>query len=607
MSVAFDEKTKFGERAEIEVADDGQPKTSAMAARRMSRRGSVLNTTAAPPPDNVLVNSDRAYSVVAENLPDFADLHDEMRENTNKEVSLGFFKGLKTYPTAAAWSVILSSSIIMEGYDTALLGSFFAYPSFNRDFGSRLPSGEFQVSAQWQAGLMNGAQAGSMLGLALNGIMCDLIGFRKTYFIALVMMTGAIFLSFFASGSIPILMAGQVLSGVPWGMFQTLSVAYASEVCPVCLRGYLTTYANLCWVIGQLLSMGILRGMLSMEGQWGYRIPFALQWIFPPPLFIALIWAPESPWWLVRQGRMDEAAKVVKRLMSKKEAADPQNISNKLAEMKLTNEHEKALSAGTQYWDCFKGIDLRRTEVATVTWACQNLCGSAFMAYSTYFYKQAGLPTERAFDFSIGQYALGFIGTIGSWVLMSYWGRRSLYMIGLAVLCLILLGIGGAGFAPPNATIIQTKRAEGIEVRINKGASWAVGSLLLVYTLIYDFTVGPVCYAIVAETSSTRLRQKTIVLARMLYNVVGIINNFLIPAQLNPGAWNWGSKAALFWSGICFLCVIWCYFRLPETKDRTYNELTILFENKISARKFKGTKVDAFRSKSIAVQQGMEA
>ena len=50
--------------------------------------------------------------------------------------------------------------------------------------------------------------------------------------------------------------------------------------------------------------------------------------------------------------------------MSKKESHDEQTIQNKISEMKLTNEHEKALSAGTQYWDCFKGIDLRRTEVA---------------------------------------------------------------------------------------------------------------------------------------------------------------------------------------------------------------------------------------------------
>lgn len=52
------------------------------------------------------------------------------------------------------------------------------------------------------------------------------------------------------------------------GVFQTLTTAYASEVAPVPLRPYLTTYVNLCWVIGQLIASGVLRGVLSLEGQW---------------------------------------------------------------------------------------------------------------------------------------------------------------------------------------------------------------------------------------------------------------------------------------------------------------------------------------------------
>jgi SP family general alpha glucoside:H+ symporter-like MFS transporter len=71
--------------------------------------------------------------------------------------------------------------------------------------------------------------------------------------------------------------------------------------------------------------------------------------------------------------------------------------------MVTTNELEKALESGTGYWDCFKGIDLRRTEIVCVTWSIQNLCGSAFMGYSTYFYEQAGLPTVDAFDMSMAQ------------------------------------------------------------------------------------------------------------------------------------------------------------------------------------------------------------
>lgn len=118
-----------------------------------------------------------------------------------------------------------------------------------------------------------------------------------------------------------------------------------------------------------------------------------------------------------------------------------------------------------------------------------------------------------------------------------------MYLRYLIVLVVLLIGIGDAGFAPANDIIVQTKRAidpaapsaGAAEVRVNVAASWAVGSLLLVFTLVYNITVGRICYAVVAEFFPTRLRQRTIVVARMVYNVCGVMNNFLLPAQLNPG------------------------------------------------------------------------
>lgn len=57
-------------------------------------------------------------------------------------------------------------------------------------------------------------------------------------------------------------------------------------------------------------------------------------------------------------------------------------------------------------------------------------------------------------------------------------------------------------------------------------------------------------------------------------------------------AWNWGAKAGLFYAGTNLLCNIWCWFRLPETKDRTFGEIDLLFDNHVPARKFKYTKVN---------------
>lgn len=57
----------------------------------------------------------------------------------------------------------------------------------------------------------------------------------------------------------------------------------------------MTSWVNICWVLGGLLSTGILRGLLNINSEWGYRIPFALQWLWPIPVVIATLLCPESP------------------------------------------------------------------------------------------------------------------------------------------------------------------------------------------------------------------------------------------------------------------------------------------------------------------------
>lgn len=159
--------------------------------------------------------------------------------------------------------------------------------------------------------------------------------------------------------------------GLPLGVFQTLTVTYASEVTPVVLRCYLTTYVNLCWVIGQFIASGVVKGMFETRSdQWMFRIPWAIQWVWPVPILVGVILAPESPWWLVRKDRVEEAKHSLKRL------AQPDhnvNFDETIAMMIHTNELEKDISAGTSYLDCFKGVDLRRTEISCGVWMCQNL------------------------------------------------------------------------------------------------------------------------------------------------------------------------------------------------------------------------------------------
>lgn len=81
--------------------------------------------------------------------------------------------------------------------------------------------------------------------------------------------------------------------GIPWGAFQSVSAAYASEVSPTALRPYLTTFINMCWVIGQFFAVAVNKGSVGRDDEWAYRIPFAVQWVWPVPILAALIFAPE--------------------------------------------------------------------------------------------------------------------------------------------------------------------------------------------------------------------------------------------------------------------------------------------------------------------------
>ncbi|KXG53002.1 Major facilitator superfamily domain, general substrate transporter [Penicillium griseofulvum] len=497
---------------------------------------------------------------------------------TESEHKMTLLQGIRTYPKAIGWSVLISTCIAMEGYDISLVNNFYAFPQFTRKYGELTADGSYQVPAAWQAGLSNGAYCGEIIGLLINGWASERFGYRYTIMTSLALIS--IFTAiFFTAPNIQTLLAAEILAGVPWGIFQTLTVTYASEVCPVVLRGYLTSYVNFCWGLGQLIGIGVIKSMLTRDDEWSYRIPYGLQWMWPVPLFIGIFLAPESPWWLVRKNRDEDAKKALLRLTNADRNVDF-NADETIAMIRHTTNLEEKLSDGATYFDCFKGTNLRRTEIVCLVWAIQNLSGNSFSNYSTYFLEQAGLSASNSYSFAMGQYGINMVGVFGAWLLMSFGiGRRTLYLYGLCGLCTILFLLGFLGLVP------ESHRDQG---------SLATGSLMLCWALFYQLSVGTVAYSLVAEISTRRLQIKTVVLGRVLYNVIGIICGVLTPYMLNPAAWDWSNFAGFFWGGVCFCCVVYTFFRVPETTGRTFAELDMLFEENVSARKFSSTQVEVF-------------
>jgi len=427
----------------------------------------------------------------------------------------------------------------------------------------------------------------------VSGWLSDRIGPRKTTMCFLCWMAASIFATFFAP-SLSVLAFGMAMCGVGWGSFQTMTTAYASEVVPTVLRPYVTAWVCMCWGMGILISSAVVRAVIDVQGDLAWRIPFALQWVWPVPLFLIAYFAPDSPWSCVRRDKIEEARRALQRLRQQTATSEAE-IDATLALIVHTTQLERAETVGASFLECFKGTNLRRTEINMAVWAIQILCGNAILGFAVTFLRQAGFSEENAFNVNIALSCCYLIGGVCCWFLLARYGRATIYMGGLVAMfiCLVIIGALGA---------VQTKVS---------GASLGIGVVLVICTLFNMITVGPACYPIVAEVPSGRLRYKTITLGRFVYNLTGIFSNSVTPRMIQPkaaGGWGWGPLGAgFFYAGTNLLSLIWCWFRLPETKDRTFGELDVLFEHRIPARRFKHTKADQFADfEHVEKIQGMD-
>ncbi|RKF56255.1 Maltose permease MAL31 [Erysiphe neolycopersici] len=500
-----------------------------------------------------------------------------LRRETFTERNLCTREALRSYTPALFWAVMVCMCTVMEGYDTILIPNFFAFPSFSMKYGIFNPAtNNYQLPAEWQISLGISSAISAVLGIFLNGYLVSLYGHKKVLLGSLIFLSGAITAVFMAP-NIGILCLGELLCGFPWGIIATIAPAYSSEILPLSLRGYLTTCTDLSFIIGQLIAAGTLQGLLKVNSSWSYRCAFALQWIWPVFILPILIFMPESPWHLVRTGKLEEAEKSLARLQSKDAKVD---IKETLATIIRTNALEEQIVGGATYGDCFRGTELRRTEIACVTFAGQMLCGLVFAYNATYFFQQIGLDASKSYQINFGASFISVGGLLCGWLfLLPYVGRRKIYMHGMGSLTAILFLIGFLSFAGSikSVAIFQA-------------------SLTLLWAFFFHLSIGQLGWAIPAEIGSTRLRQKTICLGRIAFYIVNIFSKIVEPYFMNPTKLNLKGYTGFFWGFSALFTTIWSFYRLPETKDRTFEDLDLLFERKVPTREFASYIIDEFSS-----------
>lgn len=284
---------------------------------------------------------------------------------------------------------------------------------------------------------------------------------------------------------------------------------------------------------------------------------------------IGLPFSVESPWYLVHRNDIDGARHALQRLYGRNT-----NIEVKLKAIQTTVAEELALPESS-WIECFQGTNLVRTGISTGVFICQHFTGIIFViSFSTYFFELAGLPTSDSFSLGVGVTACGLVGNMLSWVVISSYGRRKIFLTGMISLTICLLLIGILDVVPTNA------------------ANWTQASFTVVYCFIYQITIGSVAFVLLGEVSSPRLRAKTTALATAVQSVFGIAMNIAVPYMVNPDAGNMRGKVGFVFGSLALWATVVSFFYIPELKGRPFDEIDTMFANRVPPRKMGSYMID---------------
>ncbi|KPM36574.1 hypothetical protein AK830_g10004 [Neonectria ditissima] len=455
------------------------------------------------------------------------------------------------------------------GYEVSMIGKLFAVTPFAQQFGYEV-DGVWVVKATDQQ-LVNAASTiGLFTSAFATGIISDFMGRKRTIIVACLVCIGGVITQYFST-SIYMIFGGKLMSTLGFGLGHSLGPVFVAELAPTKMRGVCLVLINTTIVLGQWLNSLVVYSSKGYNSDMAWRIPVITQVIPPGILLIALTILPESPTWLLINGRRDDAAKSYRRFNGPKFDVDG---AIEVASAAIALEAEARKEQESSNWlEVFKGTNRRRTTIMVMVYISQQFIGVNFVSgYLTYYFRLAGLKDPLA----IGQVAnaIQLVGNIASWPLVDRFGRRPMIVGGCFTMTALLLVIGGISTIGSPAALNATV------------------AFMVIWGFLYQATLGAVAYAIGGETPSVRLRQKTYSVNIMVATAVSCLVTQVLPYLLNTDQANLGGKISFVFFGLSVPMCVYLYFCLPELKGRNYAEVQEMFENRVPARKFKTYKCD---------------
>jgi sugar porter (SP) family MFS transporter len=244
------------------------------------------------------------------------------------------------------------------GYDCIIGGPLTDTNKFQEDFGTpQDPDGKLGFTAALKGAIVCILSVGTFFGALFAPFLCDKWGRRMGIMVTCFIFAIGILVQTFA-GHIGVLMLGRAIAGFGVGLVSVMVPLYQSECVPGSRRGTMVSCYQLAITIGLFIGTIVVNFTKDMTSKGSYQIPIALQLVWSFILLVAMFFFPETPRFLIKQGKWEEAIKAKVRLSGLPE--DHPLLLDELHEIQGNLDHELSLGPGT-YAQCWQGTNFRRT------------------------------------------------------------------------------------------------------------------------------------------------------------------------------------------------------------------------------------------------------
>jgi MFS transporter, SP family, general alpha glucoside:H+ symporter len=539
-----------------------------------------MNMASSPIPDKNEVDTSIA------SIPDTESAN---KDHEDPHANLRLKEAIRQYPRLVMYIGGLSTFIILVGYDLAAIGAVASLDPFQRDFGvfDEIKDGEekYIIPAIWLSLWQAFPSVGQLFAAIAAGPLQDTIGRKKCLVIGSWITIVAVLVEFLAyKGTTQdamrgILLLGKIIQGASLALIKMTLLTYISELSPTCLRGASMAIFPSLNLVGQFLGAVVVFALNGMETETGYLIAIGLQWFFSIVPFVAAYTIPESPTYLLRINKPEEAHASIVKLFAPQN--DPDVVLKKI---RISLEEEERTSKETTYAQCFRGSNLRRTLIIIFANFLPPMFGLPLLTSASYFLQQVGMTSKYSLIFLIIGIVVGFIANTGSLWTLTHLGRRNLTIWTLVGAAIIWAAMGVAGCFD-NERIVR----------------WLTAAFAMIVICIAGVGVWPTSYTITSETSALRLRAKSQSIGGVSAYVVSIFTNFVLPFLYNPDAANLKAKTGFVFTGTSLLAAAITWMCVPEMKGKSTVEIDHMFEEKVPARKSANWKDPSAEARAVNI------